>query len=408
MIAPKTHTILIAVRKYGNYFLYLPSIFGNAGIKTHVLAPDTHPLRKSKCAEKLHLVPDDDDAYADKLVQLLKSGAYERLVIGDDPALQIMLAHRADPELAAYLPYPVDNGIPEAALGKREFYQFCKANDIAIPTTTTVASLTEAEKVAESLGFPVVLKGSKGMGGQAVRMIHNLEELRDQYHEIESFGATMVQQYLGGKLGSSMVLAKDGEIRAWCSAGKTVCIGDGTAPSCVRTLSCGPAHYEFCRKMAKATNLNGFIGFDWIEEPDGKIYTIDFHGGRSIACMTMPIFAGEDLGRAYRRMLDDEPVSWNVSAEPRVVAMNPQVIDFLLDSWFFDRLHTLLKVANPFSRQTYLMLYPKGDFNVMVDECWAHLASFARIRLAGLRRSLSARLRHARVKPATTVIVADA
>ena len=52
-----------------------------------------------------------------------------------------------------------------------------------IPGTKAVASAAEAERAAERIGYPVMLKACAGGGGRGIRLIRSEEELADAYHQ---------------------------------------------------------------------------------------------------------------------------------------------------------------------------------------------------------------------------------
>ena len=53
-----------------------------------------------------------------------------------------------------------------------------------IPGTKAVASAAEAERAAERIGYPVMLKACAGGGGRGIRLIRSEEELEDAYHQV--------------------------------------------------------------------------------------------------------------------------------------------------------------------------------------------------------------------------------
>jgi acetyl-CoA carboxylase biotin carboxylase subunit len=66
-----------------------------------------------------------------------------------------------------------------------------------------VESVEHARKVADTIGYPVILKASAGGGGRGMRMIRNLEDLKEsfpaaQYEAKVAFGASdiYVEKYL--------------------------------------------------------------------------------------------------------------------------------------------------------------------------------------------------------------------
>ena len=51
------------------------------------------------------------------------------------------------------------------------------------PPSGTATSVSEAEKVAKEIGFPVLMRPSYVLGGRAMRIVYNIEELREYMSE---------------------------------------------------------------------------------------------------------------------------------------------------------------------------------------------------------------------------------
>ena len=49
----------------------------------------------------------------------------------------------------------------------------------------SIAGLTDALKIAEKIGYPVMLKAAAGGGGKGIRIAHNPEELENNYHIVK-------------------------------------------------------------------------------------------------------------------------------------------------------------------------------------------------------------------------------
>lgn len=59
-----------------------------------------------------------------------------------------------------------------------------------IPGSKVLSSVEEAEKLAEQLGFPVMLKASAGGGGRGIRLIHSREEIEEAYQQATAEAAS--------------------------------------------------------------------------------------------------------------------------------------------------------------------------------------------------------------------------
>ena len=95
-----------------------------------------------------------------------------------------------------------------------------------IPGTKAVASVVEAKKAADRIGYPVMLKACAGGGGRGIRLIHSEDELDDAYHQatseaISAFGdgSVYLEKYIFPARHVELQILAD-------EHGNAVCLGD--------------------------------------------------------------------------------------------------------------------------------------------------------------------------------------
>ncbi len=95
-----------------------------------------------------------------------------------------------------------------------------------IPGTKAVASVDEAKKSAERIGYPVMLKACAGGGGRGIRLIKSEDELNDAYHQatseaISAFGdgSVYLEKYIFPARHVELQILAD-------EHGNVVCLGD--------------------------------------------------------------------------------------------------------------------------------------------------------------------------------------
>ena len=95
-----------------------------------------------------------------------------------------------------------------------------------IPGTKAVASVTEAKRAAERIGYPVMLKACAGGGGRGIRLIRSEDELDDAYHQatseaISAFGdgSVYLEKYIFPARHVELQILAD-------EHGNAVCLGD--------------------------------------------------------------------------------------------------------------------------------------------------------------------------------------
>ena len=95
-----------------------------------------------------------------------------------------------------------------------------------IPGTKAVVSVAEAKRVADRIGYPVMLKACAGGGGRGIRLIRSEDELDDAYHQatneaISAFGdgSVYLEKYIFPARHVELQILAD-------EHGNAVCLGD--------------------------------------------------------------------------------------------------------------------------------------------------------------------------------------
>ena len=95
-----------------------------------------------------------------------------------------------------------------------------------IPGTKAVASVAEAKRSADRIGYPVMLKACAGGGGRGIRLIRSEDELDDAYHQatseaISAFGdgSVYLEKYIFPARHVELQILAD-------EHGNAVCLGD--------------------------------------------------------------------------------------------------------------------------------------------------------------------------------------
>ena len=166
---------------------------------------------------------------------------------------------------------------------REKFDQILEELEIPRPKGKTVKSAAEAMKAAEKLGFPLLVRPSYVLGGRAMEIVYNMEELASYMKsavKVSKEHPVLVDQYLVGK---------EIEVDAICD-GEGIVIpgimehveragvhsGDSTAiyPPVSLTPEIEAKLYEYTAKMAKRIKAIGLLNVQYLIHKD-KIYVIE-------------------------------------------------------------------------------------------------------------------------------------
>jgi len=155
--------------------------------------------------------------------------------------------------------------------------------DIPVPAGEVAASLQEAEKIAEEIGFPVLVRPSYVLGGRAMEVVYNKKELEEYMKnavKVSPDRPVLVDKYLTGT---------EIEIDA-ISDGETVIVpgimehveragvhsGDSIAVYPPHRLSkdLKEKAIEYTEKISRALNVKGVVNIQYVVSK-GEIYVIE-------------------------------------------------------------------------------------------------------------------------------------
>lgn len=177
-----------------------------------------------------------------------------------------------------------------------------------IPGTKAVTSVEEAQKAAERIGYPVMLKACAGGGGRGIRLIHSADELGDAYLQatneaISAFGDGNVylEKYIFPARHVELQILAD-------EHGNVVCLGDRDCSLQRRNQKLleetpSPAvNYEQRKKMIElavdAVKQIGYVGAGTLEfllDKDGNFWFMEMNVRLQVEHSVTEMLTGIDL-----------------------------------------------------------------------------------------------------------------
>lgn len=388
--------ILLVYRRHVSTFVYYPALLAKGGFAVDILTVPGHPVRRSRHVAQCFTAPDRDDAFRDALGERVRLGApspagtsvpYTYLLFVDEPARRLAYGLPSDPILDALLPIPRTHPLAAAVGDKIRFHAWCEAHAFPVARTRLPSDADAAARHAIELGYPVVLKGAVGSGGQAVRICKDEPALQSAFVALARGGAVLVQEFVQGPVGSVAFVARQGRIGAWSASEKFLTLKAGLGPSVVCRTRADAALGDLAARIAAAGALTGITGFDWMETSPGRFVVIDPHFGRCTPPAAIAARSGVHFGDALKRLLaSDIPVHVQ-GPDPGLVgkriALFPQMVELVVQG----QLRALLRAAPPWAADVRYFFGPADEWRLTVGLAAHYLAASMRI-LAGqvLRR----------------------
>jgi predicted ATP-grasp superfamily ATP-dependent carboligase len=95
---------------------------------------------------------------------------------------------------------------------KMKFFQELKRLGIPHPETTMAENLEEARKKAKDIGYPVLVKPSKGFGGVGIRKAQGSKELKQAFQHVSLIDEkVLIQEYISGISASVSLISSNNE-----------------------------------------------------------------------------------------------------------------------------------------------------------------------------------------------------
>jgi hypothetical protein len=290
----------------------LPKELTLSGFHVATLCPGDSFLAKTRFVERTFLLHPQESAFP-YLVEAIRIFKPDWLIAGCELAVQLFheilragadgrLADRDHGDVLALVQQSL--GKPEyfsATLSKHENQDVAAKLGLRVPLQTHVASSEDAARVADSYGYPVVLKSEFGHAGKGVRIGANRAEATQAFNELTSSGhhpRIFVQQFVQGALGMGAAVAVDGTVLECVSALKVHCYPSETSPCSVMKFIENEDIEASLALLIKAYGFTGFCSGDFmIESGTNSAYLLEFNP-RPVPLSNFSGLSGRSLCRA--------------------------------------------------------------------------------------------------------------
>lgn len=377
--------VLLVFRRHASTFVYYPAMLSAGGLVVDILTVSGHPARHSRHVRERFTAPDDDPAFQAAIAERLEHGAYRTVLFIDEAARRLAYALPVDARRDALLPIPRANPLASAVDDKLLFHAWCEQHELPVARTHPVSDAASATRLARAYGYPVVLKGAAGTGGDAVRICPDEAALLDALVSLAQAraGHVMLQEYIRGPVGSVIFVARRGRVAVWSAFEKQLALARGLGPSVVCRPRTDAELGRLAVRAAAAGEVSGVTGFDWMEPAPGRFVVIDPHFGRCTPPAVIAPFSGVNLGAGLRRRHEDDGGMGEPADVDARIALFPQIIELV----FQGRGGELLRAAPPFSKGVRYYFGPAEEWWLSVRIGLHYLHSGLRVLAGRLRRA---------------------
>lgn len=315
----KKKVLIVALNEKWTGISRLPWGLSRAGFETYAVCPSSSYLAKTKFLNGSVLFPTFTYARS-KIVYLWIVFAIfkikpDLIIPGDeDTILTLQNINKLLEKLPFFksvarliresmAPKQFDNLI----MSKSEFQKKCNEWGVLAPKNVFVHNSEEALKVADEMGFPIVIKKDSGYGGSGVFICENRNEMILNLNKIENIHfmdvlkghlkriffisvvnnekGMSIQQFIKGTSGLTPFCAEEGVVFGFNQMLRLRTYPGKTGPASVSEGYYDEEIEKSVRKIASELSFTGFASFEFIvEEKSKKAYAVEFNARPTPSC----------------------------------------------------------------------------------------------------------------------------
>jgi Glutathione synthase/Ribosomal protein S6 modification enzyme (glutaminyl transferase) len=353
----KKHRVLLVPEEALYIAFRLPRILCCAGCEVDLLSTRTHPLRHSRYISK-SITTESTETLFDAIVEELRNpnSPYRTIIVVPENQVRRLVATGDVNLLKRWQPGTVDHLSRELVLSKFGLEAAQVHKNMSIPLSKVCHSEDEVLEFGDHAGWPIICKPSDRAAGLGVVKLSS----RDAINELSEPFPLLVQKFIEGQRGVTDMICAQGRPLAWLTSYSTRKARGEFGASTARLFKPMPELKPLIYEVAKLTRLEGFCGFDWIEESGtGRHYLIEIHP-RPPSGFRFGRFCGVDLPGAVAAWLEGATDSFTPSFQSDETAIDAHYFPPDLTRCFRERDWAGLKSWLPGRGRAYDM-FPLDD-----------------------------------------------
>jgi len=276
----------------------------------------------------------------------------------------------------------------DTAEDRDKFLKLLEDLNIPVPKGGTAFSYEHAREIANSIGYPVLVRPSYVLGGRAMEIVYNdsaLEEYMSLAVEISTRHPVLIDKYVNGKEVEVDGICDGDEVlipgimehieRAGIHSGDSIAV----YPSRTLNDTVKNTIVDYTAKLAKALNVIGFFNIQFVIDEQNKVYVIEVNPRASRTIPFMSKITGIPMVNIATKIIMGKKLKElgykpGLAKEPEYTAVKAPVFSF-------SKLTTVDTFLGPEMKSTGEVMGVDKDFHIALYK--ALLSSGLQIPLGG-------------------------
>ncbi|HHW49024.1 MAG TPA: carbamoyl-phosphate synthase large subunit [Clostridiaceae bacterium] len=276
----------------------------------------------------------------------------------------------------------------DAAEDRDKFLKLLEELNIPVPRGGTAFSYEHAREIANSIGYPVLVRPSYVLGGRAMEIVYDdsaLQEYMSLAVEVSTRHPVLIDKYINGKEAEVDGICDGSEVlipgimehieRAGIHSGDSIAV----YPSRTLNDTVKKTIAEYTAKLAKALNIVGLFNIQFVIDEENKVYVIEVNPRASRTIPFMSKITGIPMVNIATKLIMGKKLS-ELGYEPGL-APETEFTAVKAPVFSFSKLTTVDTFLGPEMKSTGEVMGVDKDFHIALYK--ALLSSGVQIPLGG-------------------------